>query len=100
MHLWTSADAGKRDMLGRLTPATVWSGKGSFHRLMRRALRKALEAGALCPFVAEGVRTEVQREDAAAAAAAAAATAAGGAGSGAASADAAEGAAPPVNTKR
>ena len=77
MHLWTSADAGHRDRLGKLSPQAVFAGNGSFHRIARRLLRKALRDDALCPYARDLVRSEVEAADAAAAAAAAAAEAAG-----------------------
>ena len=72
MHLWTSADAGHRDRLGKLSPQAVFAGNGSFHRIARKLLRKALQDDALCPYARDLVRSEVEAADAAADAAAAA----------------------------
>ena len=69
MHLWTSADAGHRDRLGKLSPQAVFAGNGSFHRIARKLLRKALKDDALCPYARDLVRGEVEAADAAAAAA-------------------------------
>ena len=76
MHLWTSADAGHRDRLGKLSPQAVFAGNGSFHRIARKLLRKALQDDALCPYARDLVRSEVEAADAAAAAEAAEAGAA------------------------
>ncbi len=89
MHLWTSADAGHRDRLGKLSPQAVFAGNGSFHRIARRLLRKALQDDALCPYARDLVRSEVEAADAAAAAEAAAEAAAAGAGAAEAAAAAA-----------
>ena len=96
VHLWTSADPNKREMLRHLSVRDIFTGGGSFQRVARRLLREALLAGQLCGHAAAQVRyyTEDARSDAkrdwtgprgaavraaAAAAAAAAAPAAGGA---------------------
>ncbi len=92
MHLWTSADAGHRDRLGKLSPQAVFAGNGSFHRIARKLLRKALQDDALCPYARDLVRSEVEAADAAAEEAAAAAEAAGAGAAEAAAAAAAAGA--------
>ena len=82
MHLWTSADAGHRERLGKLSPKAIFAGNGSFHRIARGLLRRALREEALCPYARELVAEEVAAADAAADGAGAGEGAGEGAGAG------------------
>ena len=50
VHLWTSIDERQRGRLGRLTPADIFAGNGSFHRIARKFLVDARASGKLCKF--------------------------------------------------
>jgi len=56
VHLWTSADAGHRERLSRLSINDIFYGNGSFHRVARKLLRDAESKGALCGYASEQVR--------------------------------------------
>ena len=48
VHLWTSQETKKYGGLAQLSVASVFAGNGSFHRVARRILHDAKEAGLLC----------------------------------------------------
>lgn len=56
VHLWTSADPNKREMLRHLSVKDIFTGGGSFQRAARRLMRDAFLKGQLCPYAAEQVR--------------------------------------------
>lgn len=56
VHLWTSADVNKREMLRHLSVRDIFTGGGSFQRVARKLMRDAFVKGQLCPYAAEQVR--------------------------------------------
>lgn len=55
VHLWTSADANKQEMLRRLSIRDIFTGKGSFQRRARQLLVEALAQQQLCGHAASQV---------------------------------------------
>jgi len=56
VHLWTSADPNKRELLRHLSIPQIFSGKGSFQRVARQLLVDAHRKNQLCPYAAEQVK--------------------------------------------
>ena len=55
VHLWTSADSNKQEMLRRLSVGDIFRGGGSFHRRARQLLAEAAAQGQLCGMAARQV---------------------------------------------
>jgi hypothetical protein len=56
VHLWTSADPNKRELLRHLSIRDIYVGGGSFQRVARRLLSDAFRNEQLCPYAAEQVK--------------------------------------------
>ena len=59
VHLWTSAENKRYGGLAKLTVEGVFAGKGSFHRVARKVLTEAADAGLLCDYIAKQVAAVV-----------------------------------------
>ena len=55
VHLWTSADANKQELLRRLSVGDIFRGRGSFQRRARQLLVEAAAQGQLCGYAAAQV---------------------------------------------
>lgn len=55
VHLWTSADPNKRELIRHLSIGGIFKGKGSFQRVARKLLVKAYQGAFLCPYAHEQV---------------------------------------------
>lgn len=64
VHLWTSADPNKQEMLRKLSIRDLFTAGGSFQRVMRKLLARASKLGRLCPYAEKQVRYFMETENA------------------------------------